>query len=192
LLETDFMRRWLAYLAEPRQAAAVRDEGVTLGFLPHPILQPLLPFMDLPPHVRALSYEGQDPQELFARTRAVVTDFSSIAFNAAYLERPVVYYQFDADSVLGGGHTGRQSYFEYSRDGFGPVVETREAAVDAAVEALAHGPSPLPEYQARIDATFTLRDGRCCERVVARVLETESLRSGLPPTPTPAPPPARV
>jgi hypothetical protein len=73
----------------------------------------------------------------------------------------------------------------YSRDGFGPVVETREAAVDAAVEALAHGPSPLPEYQARIDATFTLRDGRCCERVVARVLETESLRSGLPAVPTP-------
>ncbi len=192
LLETDFMRRWLAYLTEPRLAAAVRDEGVTLGFLPHPILQPLLPFMDLPSHVRPLSYEGHDPQELFARTRLLVTDFSSIAFNAAYLERPVVYYQFDADSVFTGGHVGRRGYFDYARDGFGPVIETHDAVVEATIEALAHGPAPLPAYQARIDATFTLRDGRCCERVVARVLETGARRSGLPPTPTPTSTPARV
>ncbi len=185
LLETEFMRSWLAFLRDEKLAAARAEHGVSLAFLPHPILQPWLPLIDLPAHVQTLSYEGQDPQELFARTRLLVTDFSSIAFNAAYLDRPVVYYQFDADSVLGGGHTGRQSYFEYSRDGFGPVVETHEAAVDATVAALAHGPSPLPDYQARIDATFTLRDGRCCERVVARVLETDSLRSGLPAVPTP-------
>ena len=185
LLETDFLRRWLAYLTDPELADATRDQGVTLAFLPHPILQPLRPFMELPAQVRALSYEGQDPQELFARSRAVVTDFSSIAFNAAYLDRPVVYYQFDADSVFTGGHVGRRGYFDYARDGFGPVVETHEAAVDATVAALAHGPSPLPEYQARIDATFTLRDGRCCERVVARILETGGRRSVLPPTPTP-------
>ncbi|MFZ2015768.1 MAG: CDP-glycerol glycerophosphotransferase family protein, partial [Nocardioides sp.] len=185
LLETEFMRSWLSFLRDEKLAAACAEHSVGLAFLPHPILQPWLPLIDLPPHVQTLSYEGHDPQELFARTRLLVTDFSSIAFNAAYLERPVVYYQFDAESVLGGGHTGRQSYFEYSRDAFGPVVETREAAVDAAVEALAHGPSPQPVYQARIDATFTLRDGRCCERVVARVLETESLRSGLPAVPTP-------
>jgi CDP-glycerol glycerophosphotransferase (TagB/SpsB family) len=115
----------------------------------------------------------------------LVTDFSSVAFNAAYLERPVVYYQFDAESVLGGGHTGRQNYFEYTRDGFGPVADTRDGAVDAVIEALTHGPSPLPEYQARIDATFTQRDGRCCERVVAHVLSTERRRSNLPAVPTP-------
>src|SRR4029077_10737454 len=123
------------------------EQGLSLAFLPHPNLQPLLSLMDLPGHVQTLSYEGQDPQELFARARVLVTDFSSVAFNAAYLERPVVYYQFDAESVLGGGHTGRQNYFEYPRDGFGPVADTRDVAVDAVIEALTHGPSPLPEYQ---------------------------------------------
>jgi glycosyltransferase involved in cell wall biosynthesis len=185
LLETDFIRTWLAFLTDERLADACEQEGVRIGFLPHPILQPWLPLMDLPAHVETLSYEGQDPQELFARARVLVTDFSSIAFNAAYLERPVVYYQFDAESVLGGGHTGRQSYYEYPRDGFGPVTGTGEAAVDAAIEALKNGPRPLPEYQARIDATFSERDGRCCERVVAQVLLTERKRSELPPVPTP-------
>jgi glycosyltransferase involved in cell wall biosynthesis/CDP-glycerol glycerophosphotransferase (TagB/SpsB family) len=185
LLETDFIRSWLAFLRDEKLAAACEDQGVQLTFLPHPILLPWLPLMDLPDHIQTLSYEGQDPQELFARARVLVTDFSSVAFNAAYLERPVVYYQFDAESVLGGGHTGRQNYFEYTRDGFGPVAGTRDGAVDAVIEALTHGPSPLPEYQARIDATFTQRDGRCCERVVAHVLSTERRRSNLPAVPTP-------
>lgn len=187
LLETDFIRNWLSYLTDEKLAAACAAHGVKLGFLPHPNLQPLLPLMDLPDHVHPLTYEGQDPQELFARARAVVTDFSSIAFNAAYLERPVVYYQFDAESVLGGGHTGRQSYFEYRRDGFGPVTTTTDDAVHATIHALDHGPAPLPEYQTRIDNTFTNRDGRCCERVTARVLKTDTNRANLPPEPTPTP-----
>lgn len=185
LLDSYFVRAWMEYLTDDKLAAACREHGVTLGFLPHPNLQPLLPMMDLPDHVEALSYEGGDPQELFARARAFVTDFSSVAFNAAYLERPVVYYQFDADTVLGGGHVGRAGYFDYHRDGFGPVADTADAAVAATVEALANGTSPLPEYQARIDASFTERDGRCCERVVAHVLTTERDRSKLPPEPTP-------
>jgi CDP-glycerol glycerophosphotransferase (TagB/SpsB family) len=188
LLETDFMRNWVAYLTDEKLAAACQDHGLKLGFLPHPNLQPWLPLMDLPDHVHPLSYERHDPPELFARARAVVTDFSSIAFNAAYLERPVVYYHFDAESIVEGWHVGRPGYFDYTRDGFGPVTTTTPDAVQATIHTLDHGPHPLPEYQTRIDNTFTTRDGRCCERVTTRVLQTDTNRSNLPPEPTPVPP----
>ena len=94
-------------------------------------------------------------QEFFARARVLVTDYSSIAFNAAYLERPVVYYQFDADDVLEGGHVGRRGYFDYRRDGFGPVADSQDEAVGATSRRLANGPAPGPEYQARIERDFT-------------------------------------
>lgn len=187
LLDSYFVKSWLAYLTDPALAEACAAAGVKLGFLPHPNLQPLLPMMNLPAHVEALSYEGNDVQELFARARAFVTDFSSVAFNAAYLERPVVYFQFDADTVLGGGHVGRAGYFDYHRDGFGPVAETSADAVAATIAALEHGPDPLPDYKARIDATFPQRDGGCCERVVERVRATTTRTSGEP-TPTPVAP----
>ena len=185
LVDSYFVQQWMAYLRDERLAAACREHGLTLGFLPHPNLQPLLPHLDLPSYVTALSYEGQDPQELFARARAFVTDFSSVAFNAAYLERPVVYYQFDADVVLGGGHVGRGGYYDYERDGFGPVATEAAAAVTATVETLAHGAAPAPAYQARIDATFPHRDGGNCARVVERVRFTETDQSKLPPVRTP-------
>lgn len=170
VLESDFVTQWLELLRSPELAALCAEHGLTLGFLPHPNLQSLLPLLDLPEHVVALSYDGADVQEYFARARVLVTDYSSIAFNAAYLNRPVVYFQFDADLVRKGGHVGRPGYFSYERDGFGPVTDSAGDAVAAVRAALAYGPDPQPEFQARVDATFPDRDGNCSERVIEAVL----------------------
>jgi CDP-glycerol glycerophosphotransferase (TagB/SpsB family) len=141
---------------------------VTVGFLPHPNLQPVLDQLSLPSWVRPLTFEDDDVQELFARSAVLVTDYSSMAFNSAYLDRPVVYFQFDRDRVLGGEHVGSKGYFDYERDGYGPVVTDSESAVDAVVGALAVGLTT--EYQRRVDDAFPDRDGRCCERVTEAVL----------------------
>ena len=114
---------------------------------------------------------GSDVQGLYARLGLLVTDYSSVAFNAAYLDRPTVYYQFDRDALLAGGHVGRPGYFDYERDGFGPVTVDHEAAVSAIVAAIRHGATPEQPYADRITATFPDRDGRACERVVAAIEE---------------------
>ena len=108
-------------------------------------------------------------QALYARCALLVTDYSSVAFNVAYIDRPIVYFQFDRDEMLGGLHVGRKGYFEYERDGFGPVATDLQAAELAILAAIERGPEPAPEYQRRIDATFPFRDGRACARVVAAV-----------------------
>ncbi|HEX2892759.1 MAG TPA: CDP-glycerol glycerophosphotransferase family protein, partial [Marmoricola sp.] len=167
-LESEFMQHWLHVLTSDRLRKAAEEQGAEIGFLPHPNLQPLLDQLDLPAWVRPLTFDDNDVQELFARARVLVTDYSSMAFNTAYLDRPVVYFQFDRDRVLGGEHVGSSGYFDYERLGYGPVVLDREEAVDAVVTVLVDGLAP--EYQRRIADAFPLRDGRCCERVTEAVL----------------------
>ena len=168
ILESEFMRNWLAVLTSDRLGKAAQARGAVVGFLPHPNLQPVLAQLDLPAWVRPLSFDDNDVQELFARAVVLVTDYSSMAFNAAYLDRPAVYFQFDRDRMFGGGHVGSKGYFDYERDGYGPVVLDAEAAVEATVVALEEGLAP--EYRQRIADAFPLRDGRCCERVTEAVL----------------------
>jgi hypothetical protein len=168
-LETDYAHNWLALLTSPVIAEAAELQGLSVAFLPHPNLQSILEGLDLPPHVQPLSFAGNDVQEYFARAAVLVTDYSSTAFNAAYIDRPTVYFQFDADRIAAGAHVGRQGYFDYRRDGFGPVTETVEEAVSAVIDTLKNGRAPSAEYAERIAATFPLRDGRCCERVVAEI-----------------------
>jgi glycosyltransferase involved in cell wall biosynthesis len=167
--DSEFAQQWLGFLRDERLRALAERSGLTIGFLPHPNLQAALADLDLPSYVKPLSFEGQDVQEMFAEAAVVVTDYSSMAFNAGYIERPVVYFQFDAALVLGGGHTGRYGYYDYRDDGFGPVAETIDATVDAVEQTLANGRAPAPEYLKRIRETFPQRDGRCCERTVAAI-----------------------
>ncbi|MET1008316.1 MAG: CDP-glycerol glycerophosphotransferase family protein [Propionibacteriaceae bacterium] len=176
-LATDYAKKWMAVLRSPELARAAEERGLTIGFLPHPNVQSVLDELEVPPHVKAFTYYDNDVQELFARSALFVTDYSSIAFNAAYIDRPSVYFQFDSELVLNGGHVGRRGYFDYERDGFGPVTYDVDSAVRAMVDGIAHGPQPTPDYQQRIDATFPLRDGKCCERVT-REIQLSGLKSG--------------
>ncbi len=169
--DSEYMRLWTGLLRSDRVAAALANRGWRLGFMPHPNLQSILPEMDLPAHVEPLSFAGTDVQALYARCALLVTDYSSVAFNTAYIDRPAVYFQFDREEMLGGAHVGRRGYFDYHRDGFGPVVEDLESAEQAIVEAIERGPAPAPMYQQRIDATFPIRDGGSCARVVAAIEE---------------------
>jgi hypothetical protein len=187
-LATDYARNWLALLRSPELAEAAERSGVTIGFLPHPNVQSVLAELDLPPHVRAFTYHDNDVQELFARSALFVTDYSSIAFNIAYIDRPTVYFQFDGELVLNGGHVGRRGYFDYVRDGFGPVASDVDEAVSHIVDSLKRGPVPAPVYQQRIQQTFPLRDGKCCERVYKEIQRSSGPASRRQPKrATPAP-----
>jgi glycosyltransferase involved in cell wall biosynthesis/CDP-glycerol glycerophosphotransferase (TagB/SpsB family) len=162
---SEYAQNWLGLIRSPELRDLAERNGLTLGLLLHPNMQSVVPQLEFPPHVRLFSFEGQNVQETFARAWVVVTDYSSMAFNAAYIDRPLVYFQFDRSRFFGGGHPGRPGYFNYERDGFGPVVVDVDAAEKAITEAVEQGPNPAPEYWARIAEAFPHRDGKCCERV---------------------------
>ena len=179
---SDYLRNWEAILRSQAIADAARKKGWRVIFVPHPEMQPVLEAMSLPSHIEPFTYAGNDVQALYAHCGLMVTDFSSVAFDAAYLDRPIVYFQFDREELLAGGHVGRPGYFDYERDGFGPIAETVAGAEAAILASIERGPQPAPEYQARIDATFLRRDGRACVRVVQAI---ESMRRPVVPSTIP-------
>lgn len=186
--ESDFVQSWTSLLKSPQLAEVCEQESLIIGFLPHPNLQPALSGMGIPRHVRPLTFADNDVQELFARSAVLVTDYSSIGFNAAYIDRPVVYFQFDSGRVFGGEHVGSRGYFDYERDGFGPVAYTVEQAVETIIDTIRCGRSPSPLYRARIEATFPQRDGRCCQRVVQAIKDsTRRLTPTVAAVPEPTP-----
>jgi glycosyltransferase involved in cell wall biosynthesis len=174
-LESEFVKAWWGLLVSDRLRSLAQEHGVRVGFLPHPNLETALTEVRLPEHVVRLTFED-DVQEVFARTAVLVTDYSSMAFNTAYLDRAVVYYQFDRDRVMSGEHVGSKGYFDYHRDGFGPVVLDHERTVNAVADSLASGGVPAEIYRTRIEEAFPSRDGRCCERVVDAVLASSRKR----------------
>ena len=176
--ESDYYKQWDAFVRSPELAQAAQEKGLTVAFMPHPNLSAVLEEIELPDHVRIIRYEDIDIQRTFAQAAVLITDYSSVAFNAAYLDRPIVYFHFDKEDALSGGHVGRPGYFDYEEHGFGPVALTVEDAISATTKQIHYGIDPEPLYQTRINETFPIRDGQACARVFQAVQELDRPQTG--------------
>jgi len=168
--DSDYARQYRALLRSPELEAVARDAGKTLAFMPHPNMRVYLNEFDLPAHVRLLDFSKDGVQDVLARTAAFVTDYSSLAFDAALLDIPLTYFQFDKEAFFDGQHVGRPGYFDYTEHGFGPVVRGVDEVVDVLTRFSRESFVSPDSYRKRTAETFTNRDGRSSERVIDAML----------------------
>jgi glycosyltransferase involved in cell wall biosynthesis/CDP-glycerol glycerophosphotransferase (TagB/SpsB family) len=175
----DFFRstyavHWKRFLHSKRLKEITEDEGYKVIFCPHINLHRYLRGFNIPSYIKTISHdEGVSIQELFQRSALMVTDFSSVAFEMALLERPVLYYHFDFESALSGGHTSLHGYFDYARDGFGPICPTQSTLLDELESLLERDAVPSPKHAQRMKNTFRFRDGRNRERTYEAIVALE-------------------
>ena len=58
-------------------------------------------------------------QELLVKSSLLITDYSSIFFDFAYIRKPIIYSQFDIKDYRKNQYP--QGYFNYEQEGFGPI-----------------------------------------------------------------------
>ena len=173
-----FCRFYNALLNDERLLAAAKRLGYTVRFLPHPLLQPHMDRFKKNGDVVFLPSETPYRQ-VFAESDLVLTDYSSVVFDFAYLRKPVVYTQFDREEFYAGDHMYVPGYFDYERDGFGEVETEYEATVDRLIEYMENGCRLKDKYRARIDGFFAFNDSENCRRVYEklRALEAKTNRT---------------
>ncbi len=167
-VNSDYKKAWESFLVSPRLKKIADDSGKTIAFFPHANILPYAEagLFSIPDYVELGKLDGTNSiQDYFCDAAVLITDYSSVAFEVAYLDKPCLYYQFDFDDFFGGGHTSSKGYFDYVRDGFGPVVTAEDELLDALECIVQQGFRPTEEYKHRMDKTFIFRDGKCCERV---------------------------
>ena len=105
-------------------------------------------------------------KEIFSKASLLVTDYSSVAFDFAYLRKPIIYTQFDKESFF-KSHTYTEGYFSYEDDGFGPVVYDYEETIKTILEY-----NEIDEkYINRINNFFEFNDKKNCERTFKAIRE---------------------
>ncbi|KRN96552.1 hypothetical protein IV55_GL001069 [Furfurilactobacillus siliginis] len=112
-------------------------------------------------------------QEAILESKMMITDYSSVAFDFAFLHKPVLYFHFDYQAYRANHY--QQGYFEYKKDGFGPIFETTEAVVEEIKKASKNKFKLSNKYLDRIDRTFDLFDDHNSERLFL-VLKKEATK----------------
>ncbi len=120
--ESNYFVSWMNVLRSTKIRKYVEANDLRLIFLPHPNFAEAFSSVVMPEHVRVASYQ-EDVQRLIAEAKVLVTDTSSLSFDAAFINRGVLYFHFDFEEMMAGGHTTLPGYYSDQDNGFGPVVE---------------------------------------------------------------------
>lgn len=168
--ESEYFMAYHGLLQSERLHRVLEDEDYELVFYPHYGVQEYLEaFGKTHERITIADRRQYDVQQLLKESAVLVTDFSSVSFDFAYMGKPLVYILPDEERYF-SDHFQR-GYFDFDRDGFGPVTRDPEAAVDALAEILKRGAVQEPVYHERVEAFFPLRDNRNCERTFEAIQE---------------------
>lgn len=161
--ETDYYRYWDGLLAHPELLSFVEENDLQVIFYPHREMQRFLKYFHIQhPNIRVASWPEYDVQELLKESAFLVTDFSSVALDFAYMKKPLLYYQFDIQKYR--ANHNQAGYFEFERDGFGPLCTTPEEVIGALKESCKNGFENEMLYLERHKKYFDLWDNQNCER----------------------------
>ncbi|MGQ2884471.1 CDP-glycerol:glycerophosphate glycerophosphotransferase [Campylobacter coli] len=161
--QSEYFKKWNLLLNSNILQKLCEKYDYTVVFNPHRNIIPYLKEFNIPSYIKIAS-QNESLQKLFCNSSLMITDYSSVAFEMAYLNKPVIYYQFDHEEFF-SSHTLQKGYFDYEKDGFGPVVKNQENLLKELENLLRNDCKPFGVYKDNIDSTFTFRDGRCCERI---------------------------
>ena len=140
---------------------ALEKSGYKLCFKLHPLMKGFMEKIKL--NDRVMLWDN-NYTEMFAKSAMLVTDYSSVDYDFAYLGKPVIYYQFDEDEFW-AKHSYEKGTFDYRRDGLGEVVTKHEELKELILEYVENDCCVKSVYSERMQHFFCYRDNKNSERV---------------------------
>lgn len=111
--------------------------------------------------------EQYDIQELLMSSALLITDYSSVHFDFAYMKKPVIYFQFDKKEFFDKQY--KPGDFQAEKNGFGPVVYEKEQLLNTIMEMYKEDFSMSVEYNNRMRMFYQIYDNHNCERVYREI-----------------------
>lgn len=117
---TEYYKVWSEFLNSSLLDKMLSDNNVKLIFYVHPHFKDYsYSFSAISSRIEIAHFDSTDLQRHIREASLFITDFSSLAFDFGYMGRPVIYYQYDEKEYFSGHYI--KGYFDYRKDGFGPV-----------------------------------------------------------------------
>lgn len=166
---TDYYKYWEEVLSHPALMQFLQDKDCHVVFYPHREMSRFLScFHVKSERIRIAKWPEDDVQQLLKESACLVTDFSSVAMDFAYMKKPLLYYQFDNEKFREKHHGA--GYFDFQTDGFGPVVTKPDEVIGWLKECENDGFENRQVYLKREEAYFDLWDADNCKRNYEAIL----------------------
>jgi CDP-glycerol glycerophosphotransferase (TagB/SpsB family) len=164
--ESTYYKVFNSLINDPRLIDAAKQYGYRIKYVLHPIVSAQAgdfdknDYVDIIPAVGDMSYE-----KMFCESSLMVTDFSGIQFDFAYMRKPLVYLHHKDIPQ----HYEEGSFF-YDTMAFGEICHDNDELIDVLCEYMATGCQMKEEYVRRADDFFYYNDHNNCARIYKEMI----------------------
>lgn len=161
--ETNYYKYWNSFINNNNFIKFIEQNNIIVYFYPHIHMQKFLnDFKSESKNIKIIDNTDIDIQDLLKESALMITDYSSVFMDFAYMKKPLIYYQFDKEEFR-NKHLPK-GYFSYENDGFGKVVKNSEDLVENIKKYFYNGFKNDEIYIKRSEEFFELHDKNNCKR----------------------------
>ena len=172
-INTDFFKFYNNLMNSPKLLDAMKKYNYTGIFCLHPSFSEQ--WKDFKKNSFFSIMDKFDYQSLLSKASLLITDYSSVFFDFAYMKKPIIYTQFDYEEYRKNHY--KNGYFNYILNGFGPVCLDLEDCITSIIVQLKEKCKIRKIYLKRIQKFFAFFDRNNNERIYNAIKNSESLEN---------------
>lgn len=177
-LQSEYVQKYVSLLNNEYLNHLLEKENLELVFYPHHEVQKYIEYFRqncTGKHIIVADKNTYDVQLLLNQSALLITDYSSVYFDFAYMRKPVIYYHFDYKQYREEHYA--EGWYDY-KNGLGVVTQTEQECVKAIEDSIKEHFIMPKKYAQYAESMFPYRDNNNCERVydaICRVKKTNEL-----------------
>ena len=166
--ETNYFKNWQALLKNAKIEQILEKYDKNIVFYPHRNMQKYLDKFSVGSKRIKLAHAADyDVQQLLKSSALLITDYSSVFFDFAYLKKPIIFYQFDYDAFRKNQYG--EGYFDYKHNKLGDWTESADGVAELLEEFIKRDMEKKDKDA--VDEYFPYTDSNNCERTYKMIKE---------------------
>lgn len=158
--KTQYFRIYQSLLENERLIGTAKQCGYKIIYLLHPVLSAQKKDFRSGEGIEIRTALEVNYEQILTQSSLMVTDYSGVQFDFAYMRKPVVYFHpTELPPHYGDGG------FSYGEQGFGEICTDMENLTETLCAYMENGCMLKEEYRRRQDAFFAYSDRESCRRI---------------------------
>lgn len=165
--KSDYYHNYMRLLQSEKLANILKENDVTLIFYIHPKFKDYLSEFNVSgDNIQLIPFGTEPLNEIMKKCSMLITDYSSVCWDVCYLDKPVLFYQFDYEMYM----QAHGSYLDMEHELFGDRYVEYEELIDGIQEYIQNGFKEKEEYTKLKDYYFEYRDNDNSKRTYEYII----------------------
>ncbi len=114
--KTEYFQKYQELINNKELNEFLESNDLTIYFYPHRNMQKYISYFNTSSNrIKIVSNKNSEIRDLLIKSAVMITDFSSVGIDFAYMKKPVIYYQFDEKRFREAQYG--EGYFDYRKAG---------------------------------------------------------------------------